>query len=164
MLFNGPNQMQDGYQPRAIIRLRPGGPEFVFVKSEWKLRHKKAGPDTPSHVFLQVLLTALQPSHCAGCVKSDALAQGPGLCHGVSGNGYALLSAYKHTKDARYLVRATRFAMWLTEHWQQLYGHADRPLSLYEVGEGCSCWSFIVPYGSCEYQVSRPHAATLCIL
>jgi len=89
----------------------------------------------PALSSLQVLLKALQPSHCAGCVESDALAQGPGLCHGVSGNGYALLSAYKHTKDARYLVRATRFAMWLTEHWQQLYGHADRPLSLFEVGE-----------------------------
>ena len=89
----------------------------------------------PALSSLQVLLKALQPSHCAGCVESYALAQSPGLCHGVSGNVYALLSAYKHTKDARYLVRATRFAVWLTEHWQQLYGHADRLLSLFEVGE-----------------------------
>ena len=60
-------------------------------------------------------------------------AQGPGLCHGVSGNGYALLSAYRHTGDARYLVRSLHFAEWLTERWQQLYEHADRPLSLFEV-------------------------------
>ena len=50
-------------------------------------------------------------------------AQGPGLCHGVSGNGYALLSAYRHTRDTRYLVRSTRFALWLAEHWQELCSH-----------------------------------------
>ena len=63
-----------------------------------------------------------------GCI------QGPGLCHGVSGNTYALLSAYQKTQDARYLVRSTRFALWLAEHWQELCNHADRPLSLFEVG------------------------------
>lgn len=67
------------------------------------------------------------------CAENCSSTQGPGLCHGVSGNGYALLSAYQHTRDMQYLVRAVRFATWLTEHWQQLYGHADRPLSLFEV-------------------------------
>ncbi len=64
---------------------------------------------------------------------SADVAQGPGLCHGVSGNGYALLSAYRHTQDVRYLVRAVHFATWLAEHWQELCGYADRPLSLFEV-------------------------------
>lgn len=67
------------------------------------------------------------------CAEGAGVAQGPGLCHGVSGNGYALLSAYRHTQDAHYLVRAVRFATWLAEHWQELYGYADRPLSLFEV-------------------------------
>ncbi|CAK0782576.1 hypothetical protein CVIRNUC_005788 [Coccomyxa viridis] len=60
------------------------------------------------------------------------LLKGPGMCHGVSGNGYALLSVYRHTGDTRYLVRSLHFAEWLTERWQQLYGHADRPMSLFE--------------------------------
>ena len=70
---------------------------------------------------------------CGRHVKGNNAAQGPGMCHGVSGNGYALLSAYQHTGDARHLVRSLHFAAWLIESWQQLYGHADRPLSLFEV-------------------------------
>lgn len=37
--------------------------------------------------------------------------KGPSICHGTSGNGYALLTAFERTGDERWLERARRFAM-----------------------------------------------------
>ena len=37
--------------------------------------------------------------------------KGHGLCHGTSGNGFALLKAFARTGDERWLERARRFAM-----------------------------------------------------
>ena len=37
--------------------------------------------------------------------------QGPGLCHGTAGNGYALLKAFERTGDELWLDRARRFAV-----------------------------------------------------
>ena len=34
------------------------------------------------------------------------------MCHGAAGNGYALLSVYRCTKDPKALARARRFAQW----------------------------------------------------
>jgi len=38
-------------------------------------------------------------------------AKGHGLCHGTSGNGFALLKAFARTSDERWLARARRFAV-----------------------------------------------------
>lgn len=38
------------------------------------------------------------------------LKKGFGLCHGISGNGYGLLSLYRHTKNEDWLYRALTFA------------------------------------------------------
>ncbi len=37
--------------------------------------------------------------------------KGHGLCHGTSGNGFALLKAFARTGDERWLERARRFAV-----------------------------------------------------
>jgi lantibiotic modifying enzyme len=37
--------------------------------------------------------------------------KGHGICHGTSGNGFALLKAYARTGDERWLERARRFAV-----------------------------------------------------
>jgi hypothetical protein len=37
--------------------------------------------------------------------------KGPSICHGTAGNGYALLAAFEHTGDERWLDRARRFAV-----------------------------------------------------
>jgi len=39
------------------------------------------------------------------------LEKGAGICHGTAGNGYALLKAFAHTGDERWLERARRFAV-----------------------------------------------------
>lgn len=40
---------------------------------------------------------------------SGILKKGFGLCHGISGNGYAFLALHRHTKDPRWLYRAHKF-------------------------------------------------------
>ena len=37
--------------------------------------------------------------------------KGHGICHGTSGNGFALLEAFARTGDERWLERARRFAV-----------------------------------------------------
>ena len=38
------------------------------------------------------------------------LKKGPGLCHGIAGNGYAFLLMYRLTEDPKYYYRALQFA------------------------------------------------------
>merc|ERR1712080_552009 len=61
------------------------------------------------------------------------LKKGPGLCHGIAGNGYALLSLFSTTGDAKWLLRAHRFAvMMLSEDVVRASRKPDNPLSLFE--------------------------------
>ena len=56
-----------------------------------------------------------------------------GLCHGISGSGYALLSHGRATGDVRQLRRAAQFAEFAAQHWRELYPVPDTPASLFEV-------------------------------
>ena len=65
--------------------------------------------------------------------------KGPGLCHGASGVGYALLVASRALMPVdpvagRLLeARAKRFALWVSEHAAELATElADAPGSLFE--------------------------------
>jgi Lanthionine synthetase C-like protein len=46
--------------------------------------------------------------------------KGHGLCHGTSGNGFALLKAFERTADERWLERARRFAVHALAQAEQL--------------------------------------------
>ena len=48
--------------------------------------------------------------------------KGAGICHGTAGNGYALLRAFEHTGDERWLDRARRFAVHALEQAERLPG------------------------------------------
>ena len=61
------------------------------------------------------------------CVWRRGLTKkGPGLCHGASGNGYALLVAARALMPVDPILgrlleaRAKRFALWVTEHAAEL--------------------------------------------
>lgn len=41
--------------------------------------------------------------------------KGLGLCHGISGNGYAFLSAYRATQNVEYLQQARGFALYAAQ-------------------------------------------------
>ena len=60
--------------------------------------------------------------------------QGVGLCHGVAGNGYALLCHARDTGEALGYRRAVQFALFAAQHWRELYAALDAPASLFEMG------------------------------
>lgn len=70
------------------------------------------------------------------------LKKGPGLCHGVAGNGYVFLLLYRLTKgDHKYLYRAIRFYEFMNH--QEFRSNArmpDHPYSLYEGLAGTACF------------------------
>ncbi|CAL8470922.1 g10464 [Coccomyxa elongata] len=86
-------------------------------------------------------LLAQASRSCADVIWTRGLlTKGVGLCHGISGNGYALLSAFRYTGDERYLRRAVQFGSSMADHWQELLKVPDRPLSLYEGLGGAICF------------------------
>jgi lanthionine synthetase-like protein len=52
--------------------------------------------------------------------------KGHGICHGTSGNGFALLKAFARTGDERWLERARRFAVHALGHVERLRGANGR--------------------------------------
>lgn len=79
---------------------------------------------------------------CAELVwKKGLLLKGPGICHGVAGNGYVFLIMYRLTGDKMYLYRAVKFFEFLTS--EQFLRHARKPdneFSLYEGVSGTVCY------------------------
>ncbi|CAG9466523.1 unnamed protein product [Pedinophyceae sp. YPF-701] len=70
------------------------------------------------------------------------LRKGCGLCHGIAGNAYAFLAAFRATSDPTYLHRATAFASFMADSWRELADVPDRPFSLYEGLAGAVCLWF----------------------
>eukprot|EP00210_Caulerpa_lentillifera_P002721 g2601.t1 len=68
------------------------------------------------------------------------LKKGPSLCHGVSGNGYALLKLYKVTHDDKYLMRAACFAEFMMSTEFRAARVPDNPWSLFEGWAGALCF------------------------
>ena len=66
--------------------------------------------------------------------------KGPGLCHGIPGNGAAFLALYRATKSKKYLHRALHFAKFAIDNYHNLINLADRPFSLFEGIAGTLCF------------------------
>ncbi|GMS97014.1 hypothetical protein PENTCL1PPCAC_19189, partial [Pristionchus entomophagus] len=65
--------------------------------------------------------------------REGVLKKGPGLCHGVGGNGLALIQLYGATGDERWLTRAKCFAlMMMDKAVQRAQRTPDSPVSLFE--------------------------------
>uniref|UniRef100_A0AAG5CZZ5 LanC-like protein 3 homolog n=1 Tax=Anopheles atroparvus TaxID=41427 RepID=A0AAG5CZZ5_ANOAO len=79
---------------------------------------------------------------CADAIwRRGLLRKGPGICHGVSGNGYAFLLMYRLTGENVYLYRAGKFAEFLaTDTFSGSLLTPDRPYSLYEGLAGAVCF------------------------
>jgi len=70
-----------------------------------------------SYLDEELLLAAAQLIFDAGPPVDE---KGAGICHGTSGNGYALLKTFERTSDERWLERARRFAMHALEQSDRL--------------------------------------------
>lgn len=133
-------QDADGNFPTAIDSAQRG---------DRKLVHWCHGAPGVIHMLLQA--NRLRPHNAAylngarraadACWQRGLLRKGPGICHGVAGNGLASLVMYRETDEMRYLHRAVKFAEFL-EDAQFLTGarQPDRPHSLYEGIAGTVCF------------------------
>ena len=82
------------------------------------------------------------------CIKCGELVwqkglirKGPGICHGVGGNGYVHLLLYRLTNDVKYLYRALKFAEFLESGTFKTEARKpDSPYSLYEGLAGTVCF------------------------
>jgi len=70
-----------------------------------------------SYLDEELLLAAAQLIFDAGPPGEE---KGAGICHGTSGNGYALLKTFERTGDERWLERARAFAMHALEQTERL--------------------------------------------
>ncbi len=71
------------------------------------------------------------------------LRKGPGICHGVAGNGYVFLVIHQllQGQDLKHLYRAGKFAEFLeTPQFQAQARRPDNPYSLYEGWAGTVCY------------------------
>lgn len=73
--------------------------------------------------------------------KHGLLLKGPGICHGVAGNGYAFLALYRATGQLKHLYRAHQFAQFMfAEEFIAGARSPDCPFSLYEGWAGALCF------------------------
>lgn len=73
--------------------------------------------------------------------RRGLLRKGVGLCHGVAGNGYALLAMWRATREEQYLEQARAFALFAARRWEELYDVPDRAASLFEGAAGFVCFA-----------------------
>ena len=75
--------------------------------------------------------------------------KGHGICHGTSGNGFALLGAFERTQDELWLERARRFAMHALAQAERMPGR----YSLFTGGVGTALFAAACLDGDARYPV-----------
>ncbi|CAH2089293.1 unnamed protein product [Euphydryas editha] len=116
--------------------------------SEHKLIHWCHGAPGTIYLMAKAYLIFKDPKFLNACVKAGEavwqkglLRKGPGICHGVAGNGYVFLLLYRLTGDDKHLYRAKRFADFLnTDDFLRDARLPDNPESLYEGTAGTACF------------------------
>ncbi|XP_050543974.1 lanC-like protein 3 homolog [Daktulosphaira vitifoliae] len=105
---------------------------------------------SPGVVYLlaKAYLLFKEPSYLESCLKcgdlvwnKGLLKKGPGLCHGVAGNGYVFLLLYRLTGDTKHLYRAVMFGEFLfTDEFMKKSKTPDNMFSLFEGLAGTVCY------------------------
>lgn len=123
-----------------------------------EVQHKRAESDelvhwchgAPGVVYLmgKAYLVWKEEKYLRACLKcgevvwkKGLLKKGPGICHGVAGNGYVFLLLYRLTGDSKHLHRAIKFAEFMfTPEFNKGARTPDSPYSLYEGLAGTVCY------------------------
>ena len=113
-----------------------------------RLLHWCHGAPGVFYLFAKAYIVFQEEKYLNACLKcgdliwhKGLLRKGPGICHGVAGNGYVFLILYRLTKDPKHLYRATKFMEFLTnEMFIKEARIPDRPFSLYEGLAGTVCF------------------------
>lgn len=100
------------------------------------------------YLFAKAYLIFKDPKYLKWCRdigdvvwQRGLLKKGPGICHGIAGNGYVFLLLFKITGEQIYFNRALQFANFLqTEEFRSGTRTPDCPYSLYEGIAGTVCF------------------------
>lgn len=100
------------------------------------------------YLYIKAYIQFGDEKYLTACTKASELIwrkgllrKGPGICHGVAGNGYVFLVMYRLTKKPKYLYRAMRFAYFLERpEFGRYLLKPDYPWSLYEGLAGTVCY------------------------
>jgi lantibiotic modifying enzyme len=87
----------------------PGAPGRALGRLQWCTGAPGILAGAWQYLDEDLLLAGAELTWRAGAAHGDE--KGHGLCHGTSGNGFALLKAFARTGDERWLDRARRFAV-----------------------------------------------------
>lgn len=117
-------------------------------QSEYKLVHWCHGAPGAVYLFAKAYLVFKEQKYLDACLLAGELVwskgllrKGPGICHGVGGNGYVFLLLYRLTNEPRHLYRASKFADFLNHRDFLMEATTpDRPLSLFEGVAGTVCF------------------------
>ncbi|KAG5894961.1 hypothetical protein JTB14_023310 [Gonioctena quinquepunctata] len=113
-----------------------------------KLVHWCHGAGGMAYLMAKAYLVFRDMKYLTSCTRmSDLiwekglLKKGPGLCHGVAGNGYVFLLLYRLTNQPKYLYRAVQFYRFLgMGEFQSGARTPDYPYSLFEGLAGTACY------------------------
>jgi len=119
-------------------------------RGENNLVHWCHGAPGALYMFAKAYLYYGDQKYLDACLKCGdivwergLLKKGPGICHGVAGNGYVFLILHRllDCKDEKHLYRAYRFAEFLsTPQFVREARRPDCPYSLYEGTAGTACF------------------------
>lgn len=116
--------------------------------TEHKLVHWCHGAPGTVYLMAKAYLIYKDQKYIDACVKAadlvwqkGLLRKGPGICHGVAGNGYVFLLLHRLTGDGKYLYRAKAFSDFMNkEEFLRDARLPDNPVSLYEGTAGAVCF------------------------
>ncbi|XP_049876637.1 lanC-like protein 3 [Pectinophora gossypiella] len=116
--------------------------------SDHKLVHWCHGAPGTIYLMAKAFLVFKDQKFLDACIRAGEivwrkglLRKGPGLCHGVAGNGYVFMLLYRLTRDNKYLYRAKMFADFLnSDEFLRDARLPDNPESLYEGTAGTVCF------------------------
>eukprot|EP01060_Flectonema_neradi_P009078 TRINITY_DN16492_c0_g1_i1.p1 TRINITY_DN16492_c0_g1~~TRINITY_DN16492_c0_g1_i1.p1 ORF type:complete len:428 (+),score=57.63 TRINITY_DN16492_c0_g1_i1:68-1285(+) len=100
--------------------------QFCHGATGFALLFSKMFKITRDRVYLEAA------SRAALHVVHNTKTKGVGLCHGVTGNIYALLALYRVSNDIQWLQFTVHMTLFLCDDYFHIYQHSDRPLSLFE--------------------------------
>lgn len=116
--------------------------------SDHKLVHWCHGAPGTIYLMAKAYLVYKEQVYLKACIMAGEvvwhkglLRKGPGLCHGVAGNGYVHMLLHRLTGDKKYLFRAKAFADFMnTEEFIRDARLPDKPQSLFEGTAGTVCY------------------------
>jgi len=121
------------------IRFPSGNLPPVVGETNDKLVHFCHGAPGAIHLYALAYKLYKNPAYLAACHSfadviwtRGLLKRGYGTCHGVAGNGYALLCMYQVTGELSWLWRALKFAEWCLSYGEHGCRTPDTPYSLFE--------------------------------